>query len=128
MKILFGAYRLDQYPDPESFMLQCMALLADYPEQIVAYVTDPRTGIQRRNTFPPALAEIAKACEDRMAYLIRQIDHEQFQARKSLAIAQQSEQCRNVPLREGEVDYRYCIENNIRPIGRFERIDPTKAA
>jgi len=121
MKILFGAYRLDQYPDAESFMLQCAAILADYPVQVVVYVSDPRTGIQRTNKFPPALAEIVGACDERLAYLHRQIEHEQFQARKSQAIIERSAQQRAIPLREGEVDYKYCIENNIRPVGRFER-------
>ncbi len=122
MKILFGAYRLDQYPDPDSFMLQCMALLADYPAQVVIYVTDPRTGIQRKKIFPPAIAEIAQACDERLEYLHRQVEHEQFQARRSQVIIEQSRQSRSASLREGEVDYKYCVDNDIRPIGRFERV------
>lgn len=122
MKILFGAYRLDQYPDPDSFMMQCVALLADYPAQVVIYVTDPRTGIQRKQTFPPSLAEIAKACDERLHFLHRQVELEQFQARRSQAIIDQSKQQRSAVLREGEVGYKYCIDHNIRPIGRFERV------
>src|SRR5512139_1606001 len=55
IKIMFSAYRLDQYPDPDGFMLQALAVLSEYPAEVVHYVTDPRTGLQRTQTFPPTI-------------------------------------------------------------------------
>jgi hypothetical protein len=42
-----------------------------YPSDVVEYVTDPRTGIQRNKTFPPSIAEIVAACDGHMAFLHR---------------------------------------------------------
>jgi hypothetical protein len=41
-------------------------ILAQYPDDVIDYVTDPRTGIQRRCKFPPTIAEIIEACDARM--------------------------------------------------------------
>jgi hypothetical protein len=46
-------------------------VLEQYPSDVVEYVTDPRTGIQRNKTFPPSIAEIVSACEERASYLQR---------------------------------------------------------
>ena len=46
-RMLFGSYRADQYPDPEGFMVSLGMVLEQYSDEIVVYVTDPRTGVQR---------------------------------------------------------------------------------
>jgi len=46
-------------------------VLEQYPSDIVEYITDPRTGVQRHKTFPPSIAEIVSACEERASYLQR---------------------------------------------------------
>jgi hypothetical protein len=61
--MLFSAYRKDDYHDPEGFLAQLGAILERYPPAVVEYVTDPMTGIQRRQTFPPSIAEVVSACE-----------------------------------------------------------------
>jgi hypothetical protein len=70
-RIVFSAYRADQYADPEGFMLSLGMVLQDYPDEVIVYITDPRTGVQRRNNWPPTIAEIVAACDDRIAYLKR---------------------------------------------------------
>lgn len=69
MKMLFSAYRLDQYPDPDGFMAQAAVVLSSYSEETVLYVTDPRTGYQRRNKWPPNIPELWTACDEAKAFL-----------------------------------------------------------
>lgn len=58
--LLFGAYRLDQYSDPKSFMLQVAAVFSQYDNAVLLFATDPlrRDCIQLSHKFPPSLAEI----------------------------------------------------------------------
>jgi hypothetical protein len=69
--MLFGAYRADQYADPDGFMVQLGMVLEQYSDDIVVYVTDPRTGIQRSIRWPPTIAEVVSACDARNAELQR---------------------------------------------------------
>jgi hypothetical protein len=68
---IFSAYRTDQYADPEGFKVQLGAVLEEYPDDVIAHVSDPRTGVQRRSTFPPSISEIVKACDEHAGYLER---------------------------------------------------------
>src|ERR1700676_5014825 len=61
-RMLFGAYRADQYADPDGFMIQLGMVLEQYSDEIVVYVTDPRTGVQRDSVWPPSIAEVVRAC------------------------------------------------------------------
>src|SRR3979409_2398009 len=70
-RMLFGSYRADQYPDPEGFMVSLGMVLEQYSDEIVVYVTDPRTGVQRRSVWPPSIAEVVSACNARHAELQR---------------------------------------------------------
>jgi hypothetical protein len=69
--MLFGAYRADQYADPDGFTVQLGMVLEQYSDDIVVYVTDPRTGIQRSIRWPPTIAEVVSACDARHAELQR---------------------------------------------------------
>lgn len=62
-KAIFSAYRRDDYADPDSFVLQLGLVLEPYADEVIDYVCSPRTGIQRRCKFPPAIAEVVEACE-----------------------------------------------------------------
>lgn len=70
-KALFSAYRPDQYADPEAFMVSLGAVLEQFPDEVILYITDPRTGIQRRLKWPPTISEVVEACEDHQAFLAR---------------------------------------------------------
>jgi hypothetical protein len=43
----------------------------DYPDEVICYVTDPKTGVQRSHKFPPAISEIVEALDAQMAHLAR---------------------------------------------------------
>lgn len=66
---VFSAYRADQYSDPESFKISLGAVLEQYPDEVITYVCDPRTGIQRRLKWPPTISEMVEACDDHRAFL-----------------------------------------------------------
>lgn len=70
-KVLFSAYRADQYADAEGFMSSLGAVLEQFPDEIILYVTDPRTGIQRRSKWPPTISEVIEACELHQDHLAR---------------------------------------------------------
>jgi hypothetical protein len=42
-------------------------VFSQYPDDVIEFVTDPRTGVQRGKTFPPSIAEIVGACDARLA-------------------------------------------------------------
>lgn len=73
--VLFSAYRIDQFGDPEGFKNQLGAVLEQYPDDVILHVCDPRTGIQRRAKFPPTISEMVEACNERVAELKR---HERY--------------------------------------------------
>lgn len=62
-KMIFSAYRRDDFADPDSFVFQLGAVLEKYEDVVIQYVCDPRTGIQRRCKFPPSIAEVVEAAE-----------------------------------------------------------------
>ena len=45
------------------------AVLEGYPDEVIAYVCDPRTGIQRRSKWPPTISEMVDACDEHRAFL-----------------------------------------------------------
>ena len=65
-KILIGCYPAGKPNDPEIYTAAIASALANYPEEIVKRVTDPRTGIQRKCKFLPSVAEVIEACEEEM--------------------------------------------------------------
>ncbi len=76
-RILFSAYRRDDFADPEAFVLQLGVVLEAYADEVINTVTHPRTGLQRRCKFPPSIAEVVEACDseaERIAKLKRYQD------------------------------------------------------
>lgn len=67
--MLFSAYRRDDFADPAGFAVQIASVLSEFSEEVVLYVTSPKTGIQRRSKWPPTISEILEACEDHQDYL-----------------------------------------------------------
>lgn len=90
--ILVGAYRKDDAASAEVRIAAFAAVLAEYPDDCIRYVTDPRTGIQSfRYTrhdhngrevkgpfkaFPPEPGELQEACEQYMAPILRRQQQE----------------------------------------------------
>lgn len=71
VRILFSAYRRDEFADPEGFVTQIGVVLEEYPEDVIVYVTHPRTGLQRRSKWPPSIAEVVEACDEEVARLAK---------------------------------------------------------
>lgn len=46
-------------------------VLEGYSDEVIIYVTDPKTGIQRKSKWPPTISEIVEACDDHASYLGR---------------------------------------------------------
>lgn len=47
------------------------AVLEQFPDEVIVYITDPRTGIQRRSKWPPTINEIIEAGEQHQEHLAR---------------------------------------------------------
>ena len=71
IQFLFSAYRRDDFSDPEGFVAQLGTILTDFPEEVVNYVTSPKTGLQRRSKWPPTISEVLSACEDHQDFLVK---------------------------------------------------------
>ena len=66
--LLMSSYRKTDYQNPEGFIATLGAILEDYPSEIVEYVPDPKTGLQRRCKWPPTPAEVVEACAAEIAW------------------------------------------------------------
>lgn len=71
MRILFSAFRTDQYADAEGYVASLKMVLEGYPDDVIVHVTDPRTGVQRGCKWPPTIAEIVSACDARLQELVK---------------------------------------------------------
>lgn len=69
--MIFSAYRRDDFADPDGFAVQLGAVLEQYPDDVIRFVTSPRTGIQRKAKFPPTIAEIVEMCDAEVARIAR---------------------------------------------------------
>lgn len=57
-------YPRSDVDDPKAYALGMAAIMSEYPAAVLDRVSDPRTGIARRQKFLPRLAEIAEACDE----------------------------------------------------------------
>ena len=69
--LLFGCYRRGDANDPDTYCTAVAAVLTGFPQHVVEYVTDPRTGIPGTEQWLPSVAEVKQACIKRQAYLDR---------------------------------------------------------
>ena len=120
IELLFSAYRRDDYADPERFVTQLGVVLTDYSDDIIQYVTDPRTGIQRRIKWPPSIPEIVEACDERKKALEKSAELEVWKAKMERAREERLTYGRSTDLpgiTYGEFLARFPDQ---RPIGFFE--------
>lgn len=43
--------------------------MEQYSDEVIKYVCDPRTGIQRRSKWPPTISEMVEDCDEHRAFL-----------------------------------------------------------
>lgn len=65
-RVLVGCYRQGEAADPEVYLAALAAIMAEYPEDIVRVVTDPRSGLPSRSKWLPTVCEVRAEC-DRIA-------------------------------------------------------------
>ena len=65
VRSLAACYRRDDAADPVAYAAALMAVLSEYPIDVVEHVTDPRTGLPRTLKWLPSVAEVVEACEQR---------------------------------------------------------------
>lgn len=66
---MFGCYRKAEASDPEIYAAATAAVLAEYPQEVVDYVTDPRTGLPSNSQWLPSVYEVRKACNEHADWL-----------------------------------------------------------
>jgi hypothetical protein len=90
---VFGAYRRDEFADPENFIQQLGMILERYDDHVIERVTNPLTGIQRKCKFPPSIAEMVEACdaEHRSHTYVAQYDRRSTQQLRERAEAESLE-------------------------------------
>jgi hypothetical protein len=67
---MFGCFRKGDANDPEIYVAAIAAVLSEYPESVVDFVTDPRTGLPRTCKFLPQVSEVSDACDAQMAPIL----------------------------------------------------------
>lgn len=92
---MFGCYRRGDANDPERYAAAVAAVLSAYPEDIIKFATDPRTGvITKYPKYMPNAGEVRQFCEEiygprkRMEEWDRRAQR-QLEERETLAIADQ---------------------------------------
>lgn len=91
-EILFGCYRRGEANDPKTYVAAVSAVLAEYPEDTIRHVTDPRGGIPSKVGWLPSVKEVRDACEAHYGPTRRAMEREaaerrQLAERKQLAIS-----------------------------------------
>jgi len=86
--LMLGCYRRGDAIDPETYSAAIVAVLSEFPQHVVEYVTDPRTGIPGNFQWLPSVAEVKQACIQRQAYLDRLADFDRrFVSRRPVVMA-----------------------------------------
>lgn len=70
-------------------MAQLGTVLTEFSEEVVVYVTSPKTGLQRRSKWPPTLSEVLTACEEHQAHITRLRTQRPLERRLSSPIVDQ---------------------------------------
>lgn len=63
-KILLGCYRSGEANDPAVYVSGIAAVLARYPTDLMARVSDPRVGLPSKLKWLPSISEVTVACEE----------------------------------------------------------------
>lgn len=83
--LMFGCYRKAEASDPEIYAAATAAVLSEYPQDVIDFITDPRTGLPSTSQWLPSVFEVRKACDARVEHLekIRQV--QELRARRGAA-------------------------------------------
>jgi hypothetical protein len=76
--MIFAAYRIADFSDPIGAAALMSSVLEDYPDHCIMFVSDAKTGIQRKSKWPPTLSELVDFCDDRMGHLAKMDRHKNW--------------------------------------------------
>lgn len=62
-RLLLSSYRKGDAYDADGWVASIAAILSTYPESVVRYVTDPRTGLAGESPYIPSAYDVRQACE-----------------------------------------------------------------
>src|SRR5262245_36405057 len=68
---IYSSYPAADFHDVDGFTATAAVVLAGFSDVTVRFISDPRTGVQRRLQFAPRIAELVTACEENERYLDR---------------------------------------------------------
>lgn len=74
-RLIYSAYRKDEFADPNSFLGQLGAVLERYPDWVIVQVCKSTSCIQLRYKTPPPMAAVAEACDAELARRDRVDNH-----------------------------------------------------
>jgi hypothetical protein len=109
--LLMSSYRKTDYLNLEGFIATMGSILEDYPQAIVEYITDPKTGLQRRCKWPPTPAEVVEACAAEIAWRTKIAQNSGLSPVPRLP----------APRFSAEDSYEMMFKKYGRPTGIFER-------
>lgn len=66
---MFGCYRKAEASEPEIYAAATSAVLSEYSQEVIDYITDPRTGLPSTSKWLPSVYEVRQACNQRSEYL-----------------------------------------------------------
>ena len=66
---LFGCFRKGDANDPDTYAAAIAAVLTRFPPEVVAHVTDPRSGLPSRSNWLPTVHEVRQTCDERSCEL-----------------------------------------------------------
>jgi len=81
--LMFGCYRKAEASAPEIYAAATAAVLSEYPQEIIDYITDPRTGLPSNSQWLPSVFEVRKACNEHADWLSKIERVKAMQARKA---------------------------------------------
>jgi len=81
---------------------------------VIEYVTDPRTGLPRKMTFLPSVAEVGEACEREMAPIISE----------QRRVARQSNEQQSIQNKQMAPEARERINEGFRELGQVLKAGP----
>lgn len=76
-RVLLGCYRTGDANDPDVYSGAVIAVLSDYPLEIIKRVVDPRHGLPSTSKWLPTIAELKDALEAEMAPIRREEDRQE---------------------------------------------------
>jgi hypothetical protein len=81
-EMIAACYRRDDAHDPAMYAAAVAAVLSTYPQSVVEYVSDPRTGIAGICKWLPSVAEIREFCDNQIGRQARHHERDERIARQ----------------------------------------------